>query len=135
MGQVDAGLDAGTVDSVDAGVISPLDGLYASCPAVEFADGGSAAPAIPVKRTGSFIEELPSSESAHADYLLPYPRPQRLSCKLAACEERVLELDGWGRSLNLPLWASISIAVTAAALGAWGMYEVCTRLPVLCGGR
>ena len=122
--------------SLDAGVdASPLTELYGSCPEVTYADGGSAASAFPVERADNFITERPADAGAHSDWYVPYPRPQRLSCRLAACEERVVELDRWGRSLTLPWWAVLSIGAAAATLGAWGMWEVCSRLPVLCGGR
>lgn len=144
---VDAGVDAGAMSpqatDIDGGtfvetgptVINPLAGLYDGCPAVEYADGGHAEYAFPVKRTGSFIEELAPDAGATSDWYTPYPRPQRASCRLAACEERVKELDSWGRGLNLPWWAAVSIAVTAAGLAAWGTYELCVRVPVVCGGR
>ncbi|TAL42388.1 MAG: hypothetical protein EPN91_08390 [Salinibacterium sp.] len=129
-----AQLDGGSAIESDAGQASTLTELYGSCPEVEFADGGHAEYAFPVKRTGSFIEELPPDAGASADYVLPFPRAQRTSCRLAACEARVVELDSWGNGLQLPWWAALSIAVTSAALGVLGTYELCVHVPI-CGGR
>ena len=129
LAQADAG-------STDAGIsANPLTEIYGSCPEVTFSDGGVAELAFPVKRTGSFIEELSIDAGSTSDWYSPYPRPQRVSCKLAACEARVEELDSWGRSLNLPWWAALSIGIAAAAAGATVMYEVCTRVPAICGSR
>ena len=127
----------GGVDDVDAGstFANPLAEIYASCPEVEFSDGGVAELAFPVKRTGSFIDELQPDAGASSDWYMPYPRPQRNACRLAACEARVEELESWGRNLQLPWWAALSIGLAAAAAGATVMYEICTRMPVVCGGR
>ena len=129
--------DAGTVLTVDAGtsVSNPLAGLYGSCPTTEFADGGTAELSFPAERLGPLLHPLPADAGATSDWYVPYPRPQRSSCRLAACEERVRELDTWGRGLSLPWWAAASIAISAAALAAWGTWELCSRVPVLCGGR
>ncbi len=134
IGQVDAGslVADGGVDSADAGSgSSPLSEIYAACPAI----GPDTPLAFPVHRTGSFIEELPPDAGATSDFYVPYPRPQRSSCRLAACEARVVELDSFTRSIQLPWWAALSIAVTAASLAVYGTWEVCSRVPTLCGGR
>ena len=132
MGQVDAGSgDAGIADAGVAAPSTPLSEIYAACPVI----GPDTPLAFPVKRTGSFIDELPADAGATSDFYVPYPRPQRSSCRLAACEARIAELDSYTRSIQLPWWAALSIGVLAAGFGAWGMWEVCARLPVLCGGR
>lgn len=134
-----AGVDGGFVNAgvdVDAGTaIDTLTAIYAACPEVEFTDGGVAPLAFPVKLTGSFIEELSADAGATSDWYTPYPRPQRTGCRLAACESRVTQMDTFTRSLTLPWWAAVSIGVSAAFLGAWGMWEVCAHVPALCGGR
>ena len=71
---------------VDGGVVDggppppdPLSALYAQCPTVDFADGGTAPFSYPVD----------GGAPATSDWYVPYPRAQRQACRTAACEERL----------------------------------------------
>lgn len=130
----DAGDGAGgDSDAGDAGVEPPNTNIYGSCPEVEYTDGGSAPVAFPAELDEHrVLRELLPDAGATSSWYLPYPRPQRLACKLAACEERNGEMEQWRKPTMV--WLIVSAAVSAAILAAVVTYEICSKLPI-CGSH
>lgn len=122
----DAGIDAG-VSAPDAG---PYDGIFNECPEVDYADGGHAPYAFPVAVPFGVLTQV--TPDGGNDWYMPYPRGQRISCKLAACEERVTDYDAWAKPL--PAWAVISAAISNLGFGLLSAYEICSKFPNLCKG-
>lgn len=122
---VDGGINDSGTSALDAGTI------YSACPEVEFSDGGSAPEAFAAELHGGVL--TPVVPDGGNDWYLPYPRGQRVACKLAACEERVRDLEKYTDTWVPPSWLWITSVVSAAILGAVLVGTVCNKLPFVCG--
>lgn len=119
--------DAGTLD---AGTHTRAT-IYDSCPEVNFADGGSAPLAFPATVRDGALVPLPADAGGTSDWYMPYPRAQRVSCRIEACIERGEELERWKKPTMQ--WLVVSAAASAFLGGMALTYGVCTRWPVTCG--
>lgn len=117
------------LDTQDAGVsVLTPNPLFAECPEVDYADGGHAPYAFPFELHSGVLTQV--SPDGGNDWVMPFPRPQRVSCMLAACESRDEQLEVWRKPV--PAWvvfASFALGIVAAGFGA---FELCTRTSV-CG--